>query len=209
MKQSTAEGEFHLRRRPRAGANTQVGVEAERDRHGGILDRLEGQRELDRPRRDPCAVFEPVGEREQPERSVPSVPLEPRQQRSGLVIAPCLNDLPLQERRPRAVDRESTGISLEESRVRVQDDLLARRAVTEPTETVRPWMEERNTHGRAALDIALQPVSLCQELAAAERQRMQNHVGGGGEGRPQPVPTGTVEVDRLDVEHVIDSLTRW
>src|SRR5687768_8119457 len=209
MKQSTAGRDGYRRRRPHGRASTQVGVEAERDRHGGVLDRLQGQRELERPPRDPCAVFEPVGEREQLERFVPSVPLEPRQQRSGLVIAPRVDDLPLQESRPRAVHRESTGILLEEARVRVEDDVYAGRAVPEPTETVRPWMEERNTHGRAALDIALQPVSLCQKLTAAERQRMQNHVGGGGEGRPQPVPTGSVEVDRLDVEHVIDSLTRW
>ena len=81
--------------RARAAGDPEIGMEPERDRKRSVPGGRDRDRDLDRGLRQHRLVSEPVGEREQPERLVRRVPLEPSAQAGAVFIGARLDDVPL------------------------------------------------------------------------------------------------------------------
>jgi hypothetical protein len=75
-KQRAADRQRHLRRGPLAARDPDIRVEAEGDRHRGVLGRLERYADLDRSRSKPGPLVELVEERDAHGRSALHVALQ-------------------------------------------------------------------------------------------------------------------------------------
>ena len=148
----------------RDAGQREVGVEAERERHGVRAAGVHGQIELQAPVDQTRLIVEIVPKRKHLEQlRLRFAPVQPRRQRRR-TRSRSTRQLPPHSAPDDAVDRQAVGVCVDPGWILGHPDGVTANRVVEAAQSVGPWIEERNPKCVSALRICVQAGVLGEQL---------------------------------------------